>query len=53
MKLRLTTSTPRNPWVAPTRMRHAGAHRRTSGALRQRAELATRKAWQSERTPPT
>ncbi|MBI3154794.1 MAG: hypothetical protein HYZ20_05250 [Burkholderiales bacterium] len=36
------TARPRNPFAAPARARHAGAHRRSAGAMRQRAERGLR-----------
>jgi hypothetical protein len=37
MKLSIKTLKPRNPLVAPSRLRHAGAHRMRAGARRQQA----------------
>jgi len=42
MKLIVKTLKPRNPLVAPSRQRLAGAHRVGSGARRQRAAQALR-----------
>lgn len=48
MKTTLMPRKPRNPFVAASRLRHAGVHRRSTSALRQaaaralRAELARR-----------
>lgn len=41
MKLMLKTLKPRNPLVAPSRMRQAGAHK--SGSRRARAQRALRR----------
>jgi hypothetical protein len=41
-KLIVKIPKPRNPMVAAGHMRRAGAHRRSVGALRQRANLALR-----------
>lgn len=38
MKITLTVSKPRNPLIAPARFRQAGAHRRSTAALRHKAE---------------
>ena len=35
MKITITTLKPRNPLVAPTRLRQAGRHQPTGGAHRQ------------------
>lgn len=35
MKITFATAKPRNPLVAPARLRKAGAHRSTAGAMRQ------------------
>lgn len=43
MKLILSSLKPRNPLVAPSRMRHAGAHRIAQGARRQQAERELRR----------
>jgi hypothetical protein len=43
MKLILKTVKPRNPFVAASLRRNAGAHRSGAGARRQQAELAVRK----------
>jgi hypothetical protein len=37
-RISLKTLKPRNPLVAASRMRHAGAHRRSGGGERQGAE---------------
>jgi len=42
MKLILKTPKPRNPLVAPSRRRLAGAHRTSPGAMRQQARRALR-----------
>jgi hypothetical protein len=42
MKLTLKTLKPRNPVVAPALQRRAGAHRASTGALRQQARRALR-----------
>jgi hypothetical protein len=42
MKLTLKTLKPRNPLVAPSRQRQAGAHRVGPGARRQQAARALR-----------
>lgn len=44
MKLILKPAKPRNPWATAGRQRHAGAHRRSQGALRQRARRELRLA---------
>lgn len=38
LKLQLKTAPPRNPLVAPSMQRKAGAHRKGSGGTRQAAE---------------
>lgn len=43
MKLILKTVKPRNPFVAASLRRNAGAHRSGAGARRQQAERALRK----------
>lgn len=43
MKLIVKTLKPRNPLVAPSRRRKAGAHRSRIDAGRRRAELALRR----------
>lgn len=43
MKLSLPTLKPRNPIVAPSRLRQAGAHRRPAGGERQQAQRALRR----------
>lgn len=43
-RLILQTLTPRNPFVAAGLMRHAGAHRRSAGGMRQRARQSVRQA---------
>lgn len=42
MKLTLKTLKPRNPLVAPSLQRRAGAHRLAAGAVRQQARRALR-----------
>lgn len=42
MKLSLKTLKPRNPFVAASLRRHAGAHRPGAGAQRQQARRALR-----------
>jgi hypothetical protein len=53
MKITLTAAKPRNPMVAASLRRHAGAHRRSASAQRQRAALALRREWPHERHPLT
>lgn len=43
LKITLTTPRPRNPLVAPSRRRLAGAHRRSAGAARREAAVALRR----------
>ena len=42
MKLTLKTPKPRNPFVTASRLRLAGAHRRSASAHRQRAQRELR-----------
>lgn len=42
MKITFATPKPRNPLVASARMRHAGSHRPTGGAVRQRQQRTLR-----------
>lgn len=49
--LTLTLRKPRNPLVAASLQRRAGTHRRSTGAERQRAGNALRRALQHERHP--
>ena len=42
MKITMKTLKPRNPFVAPSRRRAAGAHLRGTGAQRQQARNALR-----------
>jgi|GEM_PF-5817420 len=44
---------PRNPLVAASLQRRAGAHRRSAGAQRQQAQHALRRELQHERQPMT
>jgi hypothetical protein len=53
MKITFTAPKPRNPLVVAGLQRHAGAHRRSASAQRQRAALALRREWQHERHPLT
>ena len=53
MKITLTAPKPRNPLVAAGLRRHAGAHRRSTSAERQRARHALRLELQRERPPLT
>lgn len=41
--LRIKTLKPRNPLVAASRMRHAGAHRTSTSGLRQQGQAALRR----------
>lgn len=43
MKITLPARKPRNPLVAPARLRLAGSHRTTGGAQRQQARRALRR----------
>lgn len=43
MKLTLKAPKPRNPLVAPSRLRRAGAHRAEPGAVRQQGQRALRR----------
>lgn len=51
MTITLTAPKPRNPLVVAGLRRHAGAHRRTTSAERQRARQALRRELQRERPP--
>ena len=51
MKFTLTPRKPRNPLVAACLQRHAGTHRRSNRAERQRAADALRRELQHERHP--
>jgi hypothetical protein len=53
MKISLTAPKPRNPLVAASLRRHAGAHQRSTSAQRQRAAMALRRELQHERHPLT
>lgn len=52
MKLQLKSVKPRNPFVAASMLRAAGAHRPRTGARRQRAERALRQEIQRLRPSP-
>ena len=43
MKIHVPTLKPRNPLVAAARLRQAGSHRPSAGALRQQAGRALRR----------
>lgn len=43
MKIRIQTLKPRNPIVAPSRMRRAGRHETSASSFRQQARLALRR----------
>jgi hypothetical protein len=43
MKLIVKTAKPRNPLVAPSLQRKAGAHRSPRGAMRQQGECALKR----------
>lgn len=43
MKITLPRTTPRNPLVRPSRMRHAGVHGATGGAQRQKSTRELRR----------
>ena len=45
------TLRPRNPYVAASHRRQAGAHRRSGAALRQQARQALRRELARERSP--
>ena len=51
MKITLIPQKPRNPLVAASLQRHAGTHRRSNRAERQRAGSALRRELQYERHP--
>lgn len=51
MKFTVSTPKPRNPLIAAALRRHAGTHRRSASAQRQRDTLALRRELQHERTP--
>lgn len=50
MKLILKPAKPRNPWATAGRQRHAGVHRRSPGALRQRARRELQSALARQET---
>jgi hypothetical protein len=52
MKLILKTLKPRNPLVAASRRRRAGAHGKSAGALRQQAERGLRREIERLRPSP-
>ena len=51
MKITLPSAKPRNPLVVASLQRHAGTHRRSTHAERQRAGNALRRELQHERHP--
>jgi hypothetical protein len=53
MKITLNTTKPRNPLVAMCLHRHAGAHRRGTGASRQLAKRELQRELLKERHPCT
>jgi hypothetical protein len=52
MKLIMKTPRPRNPLVAASRSRHAGAHGKSNGAKRQQAERGLRQEIERLRPSP-
>lgn len=52
MKIRLSPAKPRNPLVAAALQRHAGSHRRSTGAQRQHERMALRRDLQHEHPSP-
>lgn len=52
MKTTIPASRPRNPLVAAARLRRAGAHRPTGGALRQQAGRELRRDLERSSEPP-
>lgn len=53
LKIKLSLPKPRNPMVVPGHRRHAGAHRKSPGALRRQAETALRRELRGfERSSP-
>ena len=53
MKITLNTPKPRNPLVAACLHRHAGSHRRGTGASRQLAKRELQRELLKERHPHT
>jgi hypothetical protein len=52
MKLIVKSAKPRNPLVAPSLRRRAGAHRAATGSMRQRAKQALRRELEPARPSP-
>ncbi|MCK6433906.1 MAG: hypothetical protein HUU30_11280 [Burkholderiaceae bacterium] len=51
MKTKPSIRKPRNPFVAPALVRHAGRHQRGTGALRRAARQALHRELQKEHPP--
>jgi hypothetical protein len=52
MKIAIPSAKPRNPLVAPSLSRRAGAHRRSAGGQRRRAEQSVRAELRQDPDPP-